>query len=285
MKKAHKKLSRDIGLEIGSILGKYFLDMDHLHYGYWTDDLKLDIANLPKAQQRYTEFLISNIPDGVRMVLDVGCGTGANAVKLAGMGYRVDCLSPSRFQCDKVRELCGDTVRVFEGEYERFETQDRYDMILFSESFQYIALDDAVAKSWALLNDQGYLLICDIFRKAARESMAMRGGHDLKKFHEAMARYPFRLIADVDITEAAAPNIDLQNDMMTKVVKPILLLVSDYLDTRYSFTSRVVRWAYRKQIERKYNKYFGEERTGEEFRKSREYRLLLYRKADVRTAL
>lgn len=278
MKKNYKKLSRETGLEITSILGKHFLKLDHLHYGYWTNDLKVDIANLHKAQQNYTRFLISNIPDGVRTVLDVGCGTGLTAKRLADMGYQVDCLSPSHLQCKKVREFLGNTSQVFECEYERLKTQNRYDLVLFSESFQYINLSDAVAKSFRFLNKKGFLLICDIFKKAAAETSVMRGGHNLNKLHEIIADYSFELIKDVDITEATAPNIDLLNDMITNVAQPILHLMSDYLDTRYSLTSKILRWKYRKQIDNKYNKYFHGGRTVEDFKKSRTYRLLLYKK-------
>jgi SAM-dependent methyltransferase len=276
--KSYKKLSRDIGLEIGSVLGKYFLQLEHLHYGYWTPDLEVNIANLSKAQHRYTEFLLAHVPGEARTVLDVGCGTGATARRLVEAGYRVDCLSPSHFQCEKVRELLGNAGQVFECEFEKLETQNRYDVILFSESFQYVNLYDGLAQSVRLLNDGGYLLISDIFRKPVTDQGLIKGGHDLNLFYEAVASHPFRLIEDIDITEATAPNIDLENDVMTNVVQPVLRLANEYVDARYSLASKVVKWLYRRQIKRKYDKYFGGGRTGEEFKRTRSYRLLLYKK-------
>ena len=172
----------------------------------------------------------------------------------------------------------GNTSQVFECEYERLETQNRYDLVLFSESFQYVTLSDAVAKSVRLLKKEGFLLICDIFKKATVETSVMRGGHELNKFYEVIADYSFELIKDVDITEATAPNIDLLNDMITTVAQPILHLTFHYMDTKYPLTSKILRWKYRKQIEKKYNKYFCGERTGEDFKKFRTYRLLLYKK-------
>jgi len=279
MRKRHKKSSRETGLEIGSILGKYFLKLDHLHYGYWTNGLEVDISNLHKAQQNYTEFLISNIPDGVRRILDVGCGAGTTAKRLADIGYHVDCLSPSHSQCRQAAELLGNASRIFECKYGQLETQNRYDLILFSESFQYVALSDAIAKSADLLNKEGFLLICDIFKKRTEQASVMRGGHKLDDFYEVIACHSFELIKEADITEATAPNIDMLNDVMTKVVQPILELSSDFVDTRYPLTSKIVRWKYRKEIENKYNKYFSGGRTGEDFKKFRTYRLFLYKKS------
>jgi len=278
MRKSEKNSSRETGLEIGSILGKYFLKLDHLHYGYWTDDLKVDITNLHKAQENYTEFLISNIPDGVRSILDVGCGTGTIARRLVDIGYHVDCLSPSHLQCKRAMELLPSKSRVFECKYEHLETQKRYDLILFSESFQYVTLSDAIAKSVDLLNRKGLLLICDIFKKSTKETSVMRGGHELNKLYENIAGHPLELIKELDITEATTPNIDILNDVLTNAVQPILHLSSDFFDNRYPLASKILRWKYRKEIDRKYNKYFSGGRTGHDFKKFRTYRLLLYKK-------
>ena len=56
MKKDKKTVSREIGVEIAAICGKYFLKLDHLHYGYWTDGLEVDIANVHIAQENYADF-------------------------------------------------------------------------------------------------------------------------------------------------------------------------------------------------------------------------------------
>jgi len=50
MKHKRKVSSREVGLKIGWICGEYFLKLDHLHYGYWPDDLDVDITNLRRAQ-------------------------------------------------------------------------------------------------------------------------------------------------------------------------------------------------------------------------------------------
>ena len=74
-KKSKKEVSREIGLEISYLFGKYFLKLEHLHYGYWKEGLAVDIGNLRIAQDVYAKFIISHIPSGVKTILDVGCGT------------------------------------------------------------------------------------------------------------------------------------------------------------------------------------------------------------------
>jgi hypothetical protein len=142
-----------------------------------------------------------------------------------------------------------------------------------------VPVNDSLARVCGLLNKGGYLLVCDVFRKAAKESKAIRGGHDLGKCYEALKQHPFELIEDIDITQATAPNIELQDDIMKNVASPIALLASEYVDARYSLASKVVKWLYRKQIKRKHDKYFSGKRTADEFRRTRTYRLLLCKKS------
>ena len=67
VKKTKKDISREMGIEVGSICGQYFLKLEHLHYGYWTGDIEIDVANLHIAQDEYAKFIISHIPDGVNL--------------------------------------------------------------------------------------------------------------------------------------------------------------------------------------------------------------------------
>ena len=57
--------TREMGLEVAAVVGKYFFKSDHLHYGFWPIDLKADITNLRLAQEQYVTFLLSHLPDGI----------------------------------------------------------------------------------------------------------------------------------------------------------------------------------------------------------------------------
>jgi len=280
VKKDKKEVSREVGLEIGSICGKYFLKLDHLHYGYWTDGLEVDIANVHIAQENYADFLISHIPEDAKKILDVGCGTGQIAKKLIVMGYKVDCVTPSHFLAGQTRELLGNSSHIFEGSYEQLQTENRYDVILFSESFQYIDIEEGLRKTVNFLNPDGYILICDFFRKKILGKSNISGGHLLEMFHNIVSEYPLRLIKDMDITEETSPSMDVLNDMFKKAVHPTVILTQQLLENRYPFASKVIKWTYRKKIRKINKKYFNGEKTGENFKKFKSYQLLLYKKTN-----
>jgi len=278
LKKKKTELSREIGLEIAAICGKHFLNLEHLHYGYWTKDLEVDLANLRIAQENYANFLISHIPDGVRSILDVGCGRGQMAKKLVDVGYKVDCVSPSPLLSQQSRDLLGDRSDIFECYYEQLQTENRYDVVLFSESFQYIEPEEAIKKTLCLLNGDGYLLICDVFRTDAQSKNPQSGGHPLTRFYNIVSEYPLGLVKDLDITEETAPTIDIEGHIFKEVVHPVVNLLEQLLDNRYPFISKFLKWKYRRKIDKIYGKYFSGQRTGENFKKFKSYRLLLYKK-------
>jgi 2-polyprenyl-3-methyl-5-hydroxy-6-metoxy-1,4-benzoquinol methylase len=282
VKKDKKKVSRELGLEIGSICGRYFLKLNHLHYGYWTDGLEVDIANVHIAQENYAYFLISHIPENAKKILDVGCGTGQIAKKLIAKGCMVDCVSPSHFLAGQTRELLGNSSNIFECLYEQLQTENRYDVILFCESFQYIDMEEGIRKTLSLLNPDGCMLICDLFRKKILDKSDISGGHQLELFQNIVSEHPLRLIKDLDITEQTAPNIDVVNDMFKNAVHPTIILTQQLLENRYPFMSKFIKWLYRKKISKINRKYFNYEKTGEKFKKFKSYRLLLYKKSDSR---
>jgi SAM-dependent methyltransferase len=286
MKKEKKTVSREIGLEIAAICGKQFLKLEHLHYGYWTGDLEVDLGNLCKAQENYVDFLISHIPEDVETILDVGCGMGQIAKKLLDMGYHVDCVSPSPFLTKHARDLLGNGSKVFECYYEQLQTKNQYDLILFSESFQYINPEEAIEKTLSFLNYDGRLLICDVFRTTIKDKCPISGGHSLASFYSIVSEYPFELIKDLDITEETAPNIDIENHIFKEVVHPVMNLLEQLMDNRYPFISKFLKWKYKKKIGKHYTKYLSGQRTGENFKKFKTYRLLLFKRntLDSRTS-
>jgi SAM-dependent methyltransferase len=272
--------SSEFGLALGLIFGRFFLNMQDLHYGYWPPDLPREAQNLHVAQAAYTDLLMSHIPASARSVLDVGCGAGNTARKLLDRGYRVDCVSPNSFLTAVAKQALGGRGTIFETRFQDLVTDRRYDVVLFSESLLFIPLDQAFTKALEVLTPGGHVLITDIFRVPALDKSPIGGGHELARFREAVARFPLATVEDLDMTAGIAPTFDILNRAMLDAVEPSYHLILERLTLKYPFVMKLLRWKFRKKLERAEQKHFSGRRDGANFMKYKQYRLLLYKRTD-----
>jgi SAM-dependent methyltransferase len=277
--------SPEFGLALGLIFGRHFIGMEDLHYGYWTDDLPLDVRNLPAAQARYTEELIADIPRGVRTILDVGMGAGNTAKKLIERGFEVDGVSPNAYLTSVARQRLGDRARIFECKFEDVVTDRRYDLMLFSESFLFMDAERALEKAGELLNDGGYVLICDIFRLPAPDRGPIGGGKELAVFRESVGRCPFDLLKETDISKHIAPTFDVLDRAYREAVRPAYDLINARLRAEHPLLTRLVRGCFRKKFDRLESKHFSGKRTGASFLQYKSYRRFVYRKRRAGAAM
>jgi 2-polyprenyl-3-methyl-5-hydroxy-6-metoxy-1,4-benzoquinol methylase len=280
MKKNRRDSTRELGLDIAVIFARYLFQTDHLHYGFWTNGLPVEMKNLKQAQEQYADFIISKIPVGVKTILDVGMGTGALARQLLATGYQVDCVSPSPALTAQARaHPGGECLTIFECRYEDLQTEKRYDLILFSESFQYIQLRTSLPVSDNHLTENGYILICDFFRKDTLERSPLGGGHSLLDFEQQLQAYPLLLLENEDITANTAPNIDLTNNFVEVVIRPVKDCLFGFLLKNYPTPTKILMWIFRKHLKQAEAKYFSGQRTGANFARFKSYRLFLFQRA------
>lgn len=270
--------SKEIGLNIGLIFGNYLLNSEQLHYGYWPEDLPCTLNNFAKAQENYMQFIIEHFPNPAKTVLDVGCGAGVFAQKLNQLGYQVDGVTPSKLLYERTVAKLGLENQVFNGFYEDFQSQKRFDTILFSESFQYVPLRIAIEKSFKLLNPGGHLIICDFFKLKTKGKSPLGGGHKLERFYDTISEYSLTPVKDLDITTKISPTMTLVSDFLTQVGEPVWKLANDYMNHRYPLISKLISWKYRKKIAKLNRKYFSGLRNAESFEAFKSYRLLIYKK-------
>jgi SAM-dependent methyltransferase len=268
--------SSEFGLAMGYIVGHYFLNMQDLHYGYWPEGLPVEPRNMAEAQARYTEFLMAHIPDGVRSVLDVGCGAETRLANYSSVDFGSIACRPTVFSRAS-RERSGSRATIFETRFQDLDTDRRYDLILFSESLLFIPLDQAFAKALSLLTPRGHVLITDIFRVPAEGKSPIGGGHQLPVFRESVARFPLEPVADLDMTDGIAPTFDLLDSAYREAIQPAYRLLLARITHRHPWVMRFVRWKFRKSFQRYEDKHFSGRRNGANFKKYKSYRLLLFR--------
>lgn len=256
-------------------MARFMLGTEDLHYGLWKPGHEVKLSNMPAAQEAHTDLILENIPAGVKRILDVGCGAGVIAERLVLRGYQVDAVAPASQLLESAKARLGDRARVYEARFEEFQHADRYDLIMFSESFQYVPLDLVMPCCERYLNPGGHVLICDFFKRQGKKKSPISGGHKLHEFEKEIARRGMVMLRDIDITNETAPNLDLVNDFLQKVGKPAFASVMDYASKSRPFLTRMTRWWFREKLEKIQFKYFEGRRTGEAFREFKSYRLFL----------
>jgi len=219
---------------------------------------------------------LSHIPADAERLLDIGSGAGSVAALLVARGQKVDCVSPSSFLNSQARALLGERARIFECDYEDFQTADKYDCVFFCESFQYVKMERGLKNVATQLRSGGQLVISDFFRLPEAEHSPISGGHPLKEFQEIIARHPFRLVEEIDITKQTAPTFTVIDSAFTKVLQPIWDEVDRASVVTHPVLTKCVNWMFKNKLSKVKKKYFSHERSAENFCKFKTYRLMRF---------
>ncbi len=208
-----KKLdTQAMGLDVGLAFIKWVTGAENLHYGLW-DGLDVTAGNLRAAQDAYTDRLFELLPEKPCRILDIGGGAGETARKLIALGHSVEIVVPSAFLAQRCRENAPEAT-VHEMMFEQFQSEPRFDLCLFSESYQYIPLDDGLPKCLSMLVPEGRIVIADCFRTPAyrleKLSAKVGGGHRESAFRELLEAQPVKITFEEDITASVAPSVDLE---------------------------------------------------------------------------
>ncbi|MCK4306603.1 methyltransferase domain-containing protein [candidate division WOR-3 bacterium] len=215
------------------------LGLEELHWGYFPEkhfpDNERTLGNFKKAQQDYTLHLLSYVPESVHSILDVGCGLGKMAKMLTDKGYKVTCISNDEYQETLIRQKYP-SLQFVRTKFEDFATSpqdsmnEHFDLLLMSESVQYLSLDSALKNARRLLNPSGYLLISDYFRKS--DTKYYRTCKVLSDFMKASEENSFSLCKEEDITEFVLPTLYFANYCYSKYALPSINILGDYADSQ-----------------------------------------------------
>jgi SAM-dependent methyltransferase len=212
--------ARKLKLDIDALLSQILDGKGFLHYGYWPDRTadEISLSRLARAQQAYFDELAGAIPDGTTSILDVGSGTGSNALRLLQKGYSVECVCPSAKLNEIARKkLPLDTV-IHECLFEDLTTDRVYDVLLFAESFHYLDASRALPRAAALARK--HLVIFDYF---PRQDGGVRQGTSYHRLTQMLSESgAFRIISDRDVTACIVPTFEVLDVMANDHVRPFL---------------------------------------------------------------
>ncbi len=280
--------TRSLGLELGLGLTRFLTGKEHLHYGLWENGLEVCAANLREAQEAYNRRLFNLLPDGELSILDIGGGSGETAKELTRLGHRVEIVVPSENLAARCKENTDNRVPVHLLPFERFVSDRRFDVCLFSESFQYIEIGRALDNAVGHLSGDGEILIADCFRTDAfgqdmTELGLVGGGHALAGFRQAMSVRPLEILFEEDVTDLVAPSIDLEQQFYNMIGQATHNIDRDlgvaYPKLRWLLSKGFRRLLGRRRIARLERRIHGTERNSDAFRKYNRYLFLRIRPA------
>ena len=222
------------------------LGLEHVHYGLWAGE-ELTLAGFRVAQQRYAEALADLFPEGIVSVLDVGCGTGANAAGFVTRGYEVEGLSPDPYHGRLFGQATG--LPFHECKFEEFRPARRYDVICMSESSQYISLDRLFESVVHAVKPGGYLILSDYFALVKDGSPATKSGHLLSAFLAAAEKSGMKIEYERDVTNETAPTLDLGCQLLDGYIVPTVRLTMERWRLRHRRLLSLGLWLVRRYLE------------------------------------
>jgi SAM-dependent methyltransferase len=223
------------------------LGLERLHYGMWLPEDELTMESLKAAQKRYEDFLIESIPESSRRILDVGCGTGELCLNLKERGYEVEGLSPDKNQKAVFAEKVDAPFHFTR--FEDSQLEGGYDVIIMSESCQYIPMEKVFEVAAAALKPGGYLMVCDYFVLDPNAGELSRSGHDYDAFLETANKSRFDILQRRDITPDIRKTLEIADEWADKILLGGDIL-TEKIRERNPFLWKIACWLFGAKYEK-----------------------------------
>jgi SAM-dependent methyltransferase len=226
------------------------LGNDYLHYGYFDPapdaGEEISLGDIKRAMDAYAGLLASRVARGQR-VLDVGCGTGGLLGRLVERGANVTGLTPNIAHARHI-EAKWPGVPLLRARLEDIDTAGfapGFDVVITSESFQYVDIDAGMAKIGTIMAPGGKWLVSDYFRLST--DAANRSGHLLDAFQTGLERHEFAVEEQLDITDNVLPTLKYAHHLAANLALPAAKFgVERFMRRRPWLAALVGGWARRK---------------------------------------
>jgi hypothetical protein len=229
------------------ILCKDYGGFEYLHYGLFeqnNQDIKI-------AQQRSTELLFAHLPPSPCRILEVGIGLGTTLSKLLNAGYDALGITPDENQIQYAKNVHGDSFPVFCERLEDFSDGQKFDLILFQESAQYIDTTSLFQAAAKLLRAEGQIIIMDEISLnqplSSEPSLPF-----IDNYITTGNTFGFEVTKQLDLSKQASPQMYLMDSVtrhregialelnlpiedINGLIKAIKIHLDKYLDGRYGY--------------------------------------------------
>jgi SAM-dependent methyltransferase len=219
----------------------HVLGLPSLHWGCWAPGEPATLENFRRAQERFRERVLEQVPPDATRVLDVGCGCGDGAAALARRGHEVTGIAPIANYAPLLADPgnCGFTF--VQAGVESFETDAPFDCAVFSESCGYFPVDTTFRRCQALVRPRGHVVVANMFRTDDEPYRVAR--HHLDDFLAAARRHGFEPQERIDITSEVVSTARFYSTMMGCFALPALGFARFWLENQPGLTGLLLRAA------------------------------------------
>lgn len=213
------------------------LGNNYLHYGYFADsqikaeDISLNL--LKKSMDDYASLLVSRVKEGEE-IIEVGCGMGGLLARFDKQGNRVVGVTPSLSQVRHIAKYWPH-IQIYNNMFEELDCDNvgQFDVVINSESFQYIDIKRGIEQVDKLLKQNGRWIMSDYF--VINKETHNRSGHIFTEFESAINKAGFVIVEKIDITDNILPTLKYAHLLASNLAIPLADFTAKKFFLRHPF--------------------------------------------------
>ncbi|MCE2395803.1 class I SAM-dependent methyltransferase [Candidatus Poribacteria bacterium] len=167
---------------------------------------------------------------------------------LAKLEYDVTAISPDSNHAKYFENLLSQ-LTFLQTKFEDLDIDDKFDLILMSESQNYFPTEIGFRQCTTLLSPEGYLLVSGMFRKDS-DSEFTEVPNTIADYAKTAEKHSLLLIENVDITPNILPTINFIYESMERYVEPSVKMLNQFISSIAPVKSWFIKVFFRKQMKK-----------------------------------